>query len=130
MKKQILVLNLIGWLSFSAVAQDYGHLNVGAVTQSAGSRLTFDNGADFIGSYVKTLTYTNAGKYANLYQGNITLTALHSVNAFGEPTPGAAARGAFLVGEIVSVLGPEGGAFQFWETNSTVTPAVSIPTGS
>jgi len=111
-------------------AQDHGHLNVGATAQTNGAQLRFDNGADFIGDYVKTLTFTNAGKFANLFQGNITLTALHSANAFGEPAPGAPAPGAFILAEIVSVQGPEGGQFQFWETNSTTLPAVSISTGN
>src|SRR5262245_41154917 len=128
-----LLLEISAWVAFCSAnsrAQDHGHLNVGATAQTAGAKLTFDNAADFEQPYVKTLTFTNAGKFANLFQGNITLTVLHSTNAFGEPIPGAPAPGAFILAEIVAVQGPEGGQFQFWETNSTTTPAISIPTGT
>jgi hypothetical protein len=116
-----------------ALAQDvHGHLNVGAAGQNQNDKLVFANGSDFEvnSQYVKLLTYTNATKYAGLYQGNITLTALHSVNLLGEPDPNAPAPGAFVVGQIVSVSGPEGGLFGFWETNSTTAPGLSIPTGT
>jgi hypothetical protein len=130
--KYVVVASLIGAVLWTArtQAQDHGHLNVGAAAQTSGAQLRFDNGADFAADYVKTLTFTNAGKYANLFQGNITFTALHSLNAFGEPVPGAPAPGAFILAEIVSVAGPAGGRFQFWETNSVTTPAIGIPTGS
>jgi hypothetical protein len=113
-------------------AQDHSHLNVGAVSQTQGSKLTFENGADFAAAslYVKTLTFTNAGKYANLYQGNISLTALHSVDPLGNPQPGGPAPGSFIVAEVVSVKGPAGGAFQFWDTNSTTQPSFSAPVGT
>src|SRR3982751_5364777 len=104
--KRIFALGLLCSF-FPVFAQDHGHLNVGATSQNQGAKLTFDNGIDFTGNYVKSLTFTNAGKFANSYQGNITLTALHSVNPFGEPVPNAPAPGAFIIGEIVSVQGPQ-----------------------
>ena len=111
-------------------AQDHGHLNVGAVAQIQDAKLTFDNRADFIGDYVKTLNFATSGKYSNYYEGNITLTALHSTNVFGEPIPNAPAPGAFVVVEIVSVHGPEGGAFQFWDADTATAPTYDIPVGS
>lgn len=110
-------------------AQDHGHLNVGA----KGSTLTFENGAIFSPAtgYVKTLVFAASGKYAGFYQGNITLTALHSTNAFGEIDPAAPKPGAFIAAEIVSVEGPAGGAFAFWEnTSQTNSPTISIPAGT
>src|SRR6185436_1462697 len=46
-------------LTTSALAQDHGHLNVGAVSTNQDSQLIFDNGADFAtdANYVKTLDY-------------------------------------------------------------------------
>src|SRR4051812_21555944 len=101
-------------------AQDHGHLNVGAAGQSQGDKLIWSNGADFSasGAYVKTLLIATAQKYLGFFDGNITLTALHSIDAFGDPVVGGPAPGAFLVAEIISVAGPDGGAFGFWETNS------------
>lgn len=113
-------------------AQDHGHLNIGAKSQTQDAKLTFDNGADFTtGSlYVKTLTFSTTGKYAKFYNGNITLTALHATDAFGEAVVGGPAPGALIQAEIVSVQGPPGGFFQFWETNSTTAPTVVIPSGT
>lgn len=113
-------------------AQDHGHLNAGAASWDQGSKLRFDNGAVFSQSvgYVKTLTASQTGKYVGFYDGNITLTALHSVNAFGDPVAGSPAPGSFLIARIVSVDGPASGAFQFWETNSIAGgPKFSIPSG-
>ena len=114
-------------------AQDHGHLNAGAVSWDQGSKLRFDNGADFSQSvgYVKTLLALPTGKYVGFYDGNITLTALHSVNGFGDPVAGSPAPGSFLIARIVSVEGPAGGSFQFWETNSVAgAPTFSVPSGS
>lgn len=119
-------------MSLFVNAQDHGHLNAGAVAQEQNAPLSFDNGADFITNslYVKTMSYTNSGKYANYYQGNITLTALHAVDAFGDPVVGGPSPGSFIIAEIVSVNGPAGGAFGFWETNSVDLPTFDIPTGT
>jgi hypothetical protein len=125
--KKLLLSSVVCSLLCAAVsAQDHGHLNVGA----SGEKLTWDNGSMFAPPYVKTLLFTNSGQFANIYSGNITLTALHSTNPFGEIDPAAPKLGAYIVAEIVSVQGPIGGAFAFWETNSTTSPAVSIPTGT
>jgi hypothetical protein len=118
----------LSWLA-EGQAQDHGHLNVGAVARTQDAKLSFDNGSDFAiaSSYVKTLNFASTGKFAGVFEGNITLTALHANDAFGDPVPEAPLPGSFVVAEIVSVEGPRGGQFQFWETNSTTAPAFSIP---
>jgi hypothetical protein len=119
----------LGLAAAAAHGQDHGHLNVG----SSGHKLTWNNGADFAPGtgYVKTLVFTNGAKWANFYQGNITLTAMHSRDPFGEVDPAAPRNGAFIVAEIVSVEGPSGGAFAFWENTSTPgNPTASIPAGT
>jgi hypothetical protein len=116
-------LSVLAFSLISLVAQDHGHLNIGA----SSGKLTFDNGADFSGAYVKTLIFTNAGKYANFYQGNITFTALHSTNAFGEIDPAAPGLGAFVVAAVVSVEGPAGGEFAFWDSTGVTA---SFQTGT
>lgn len=107
-------------------AQDHGHLNVGA----SNGVLTWDNAAEFGRGYVKTLIFTNSGKFANVYNGNITLTAPHSTNAFGEVDVAAPKLGSFIVAELVSVQGPEGGAFSFWDSNTTNAPSITLPSGT
>jgi hypothetical protein len=126
----ILLTLTAAWVSR---AQDHGHLNVGAAGRNQGDMLIWSNGADFTasGPYVKTFLVSTAQKYLGFFDGNITLTALHSVDAFGDPVVGGPAPGAFLVAEIVSVAGPDGASFGFWETNSVAgTPTFSIPTGT
>ncbi len=115
----------------SSFAADHGHLNVGAVGTSQGDPLDFDNGADFAtnSAYVFTLVYTNGGTYSGYYQGNITLTALAATLAHAGPVPGAPALGSRIFAQIVSVTGPSGGSFAFWDAGATV-PTISIPSGT
>jgi hypothetical protein len=120
-KIRMSVLALSGAGLIATANAQHAHLNAGAESWNQNSRMIFENGADFAAAsgYVKTLVFTNDGTYANTFNGGITLTALHSTNAFGDPTPKASAPGSFVMAEIVSVQGPAGGHFAFWETNST-----------
>lgn len=119
--------------SQNLLAQDHGHLNVGAVAQTNGAPAKWDNGADFIASsgYVKTLDYTNAGKYAGYYQNNITPTVLPATGPFGGPVAGAPALGSLFHGRLSLLEGPAGGRFGFWESTSDAAsgPFVSIGVG-
>src|SRR5215510_9334827 len=105
----------------SLLAADHGHLNAGAVGTKQNDKLIFDNATDFAASsgYVKTLTFTNSGTYAGYFQGNITLTALAQTPGNAGPVPNAPALGSFIQAQLVSVEGPEGGAFSFWDTDAT-----------
>jgi hypothetical protein len=133
--KLVKILTMILGVAGGAVsveAQTHGHLNVGAEAAVQNAKLVFDNHAEFTteNGFVKTLVYTNAGKFAGYFQGNITLTGLHSTNAFGEPVAGAPAPGAFIQAQLVSVSGPAGGQFGFWDTNSADAPAFLVPVGT
>ena len=101
--------------------RSHGHLNVGATAGTQNSALIFANGSDFAPAthYVKTLIYTNAGKYVGLYQGNITLTALPRTAAHAGPDPSAPAFGSLIQASMVSVTGPVGGEFSFWENGAS-----------
>jgi hypothetical protein len=116
-------------LTVSASAQAHGHLYLGASSTNWGAQLIFDNAPAFVTSsgYVKTLLFTNASTYSNLFHGNITLTGLRRApgSDFGV---NAAANGSWLHASIVSVEGPAGGEFAFWENLST-TPTISVPCG-
>src|ERR1043165_4897884 len=111
-------------------AQDHGHLNAGAESQTPGSKLIFANGADFATNslYVKTLTFTNATKYAGYFHGNTTLTALPATAEHAGPDPQAAALGSYIFAQLVSLDGPEGGEFGFWEAPAT-SPSYTIKSG-
>jgi hypothetical protein len=124
----VLTLALVGE---SVVAQDHGHLNIGAMGTNQNDQLIFENGGIFETGYgyVKTLIYTNAFRYAGYYQGNITLTGLAATPDHLGPVPNAAALGSQLYAQLVSVDGPTGGEFAFWESGAT-TPTVSLATGT
>jgi hypothetical protein len=100
------------------------------VGTSQGDALAFDNGGLFDTStaYVFTLIYTNGSTYAGYYQGNITLTALAATPAHAGPVPGASALGSRLFAQVMSVDGPPGGAFGFWDTGAT-TPTITLSSG-
>lgn len=105
------------------------HLNVGAIGQNQNDALVWANADELAHSsgYVKALTPATSGRYAGLYNGNITLTSLHNTDS-GGPAPGS-----FLVAEIVSVMGPSGAFFGWWEAvdlGGSTTPTFSIATGS
>ncbi len=127
--QRLLVLGLLLLAGRTALAQ-HGHLNAGAVGTSQGDALSFANGAIFAESsgYVKQLTPATTGARAGYYTGSITLTALPATVANGGPAAGAAALGSFLQYGIVSVTGPAGGQFAFWEEGAT-TPTISYGVG-
>ena len=130
MLSSIVAMNLT-LLAESAVAQDHGHLNVGALGTNQDAQLIFDNGALFATNvdYVKTLDYAASGTYGGYYQGNITLPALAATAAHLGPVSNAPALGSWIFAQLVSVEGPAGGAFAFWETGATA-PSVSLLTGT
>ena len=125
-------LGAIGIASSALVvsAQDHGHLNVGAVSQDVGSKLIVANAVNFAtnSGYVKTLTYTNGATYAGYFQGNTTLTALPATANNAGPDPQAPALGSFIQAQIVSVEGPEGGEFSFWDTGAK-SPTITVKSG-
>lgn len=111
----------------STLAQ-HGHLNAGAIGQNQNDQLVWDNGAAFAAGsgYVQNMAFADSGRYAGLFNSGPTFTALSVTNA------GGSAAGSFLTAEIVSVAGPVGGQFAFWEGEDQgggSTPVFSILTG-
>lgn len=108
--KSGLVLAAMLLLAGKARAQ-HGHLNAGAVGQNQNDQLVWANGAEFAAGsgYVQEMAFAASGRYAGLFNSGPTLTALSLTNS------GGPAAGSFLTAEIVSVAGPVGGQFAFWE---------------
>lgn len=129
MKTMLAIGSALIALPFASHAQ-HGHLNAGAIGQNQGDPLLWANGDAFIASsgYVKTLTFTNDGRFANYYEGGITPTALPTTSDNGGPDAQASAPGSFLQLGIVKATGPIGGSFGFWEVGST-TPTLSLLSG-
>jgi hypothetical protein len=109
--------------------QDHGHLRIGAHGTNQGSQLYFYNGGDFASAshYVKTLVFTNSGRYAGYYQQNITLTVQAATPSYSGPEPDAPALGSYIRARLLSVKGP-GGEFSFWETGAT-NPTIRLVSG-
>lgn len=112
----------------STLKAQHGHLDAGATSHAQDSQLIWANGAAFAAGsgFVKQLDYTNSGRFAGHFQGSITLTALESTN-------GGSALGSFLQAQIVSVAGPAGGAFEFWDSTDlggSLVPTFVIPVGT
>jgi hypothetical protein len=130
--KSILLLTLgLSAATLTVRGQDHGHLRIGATNTAQGTPLYFYNGPDFAESsgYVKTLFYTNSGKYAGYYQGNVTLTVQAATPAFSGPEADPPAFGSLERATIVSVAGPAGGVFAFWENGAT-NPTISVACGA
>jgi len=134
MRKQFLSVLLIlncAPLIPRALAQDHGHLNIGAAGTNQNDELTFDNGRDFASSadYVKTLDFAATGAYAGYFQGNITFTVLAATPVHLGPVPNAPALGSWMFAQLASVDGPSGGAFGFWDTGA-IAPTISLTVGT
>lgn len=130
--KFVSLLSVFLFFNNPAHAQSHAHLNIGATGTNQNDPLAFDNGADFAinSDYVKTLTLTNAGKYAGFYAGNITLAVLAATSGYGGPVANAPALGSHIKAQIVFVDGPPGGSFGFWDADSTTAPTFSILSGA
>lgn len=133
MKKHLLFLAAMAAFFPTALrAQvDHGHANAGA----SGGQLIIENYNDFIGfdiamtyvplDYVYPGTGTNLTKYAGYYQGNVTFAVLAATGANGGPEANAPALGSYIYLKLVSVDGPDGGSFGFWESGA-LAPTYSM----
>lgn len=128
MKTMTTTATLAGALLLAAHGASAQHLNVGAAGQNEGDALTWDtHELGDVSTFAKQLTLSTSGRYAGFYNGNLTLTSLHNTDA------GGPALGSFIQAEIVSVAGPDGAFFGFWEgidLGGGVTPTFNIATGS
>ncbi len=113
------------------------HIYAGATGTNQGERCAFGNGRSFDATLTRfalpQVLRTN-GLNAGHYRGDaLTFSALAATPENGGPIPGAAAFGAQLAIEVVSVAGPPGGSFAFWEGDGesdlgTITFSLSVGT--
>jgi hypothetical protein len=117
MKHTLKSLLLPALLMGAAAAVQAQHIEAGAMGTTQGSQLYFENGATYVAGsgYLQRMTLATTGRYAGYVNTSITFTALSRLGGAEEASPNAAALGSFLELGIVSVQGPTGGAFQFWE---------------
>lgn len=113
------------------------HIYVGAVSTNQGGQAFFSNGALFdstLSSYSLPQILRTNGLNAGHYRGDaLTFSALAATIPNGGPIPGHAAFGAQLGVQVVSVAGPPGGSFAFWEGDGESdlgTITFSVPVGT
>lgn len=112
------------------VRAQHGHLEAGASSTSAGSALQFVNRDHFdsTSGFVQPLVWATEGPYAGFYHGNITMTVRAATAQRGGPEALHPALGSEVSVELVSVSGPPGGVFGFWETGAS-EPTFKVGTG-
>jgi len=128
----VAVLLMATLLNFSTLnAQAHGHLYIGAVGTNPGDALTFDNAADYgtNSGFVFTLNHTNDGTYAGYYAGNLTFAVLAATAENGSSSPFHPALGSLIYAQLISVEGPAGGEFAFWDSGAS-SPTAHLASGS
>jgi len=112
-------LAALGLSAFVLSTRADTHIFAGALGTNQNDKLNFSNGALFdatLSSFSFPQTLRTNGLNAGHYRGDvITFSALPGTPINGGPIPGCAAFGSRLAVQVVSVDGPPGGSFAFWE---------------
>lgn len=111
-------LVLLGLGVFTLPGRADTHLFAGALGTNQNDKLFFSNGSSFdatLSSFALPQILRTNGLNTGYYRGdNVTFTALAGTIPNGLAN-GHAALGAQLAVQVVSVTGPTGGSFAFWE---------------
>ena len=120
-----------------AAGHAHEHLAAGATAPNPGATLVLQNLADYgeASGYAFNLGAgtTNDAYLGYYYTGDLVFVALAATPNYGGPEPGAAALGAFVQIQLLSVEGPPGASFGFWETtqdgvdSTDLTWSVPVP---
>ncbi len=113
---QTILLILLYWPLGSAQADT--HIFAGAVGTNVQDALQFTTGHlyDTQSGYRFPMVLRDRGLNAGYFRGDVlTFTALSSTDLGTGQLVGRALLGSRLAVEVVEVLGPEGGSFDFWE---------------
>lgn len=115
----VLVGALLGLGAFALPSFGDTHIFSSAIGTNQNDKLNFSNGAAFdanLSTYSFPQILRTNGLNTGYYRGDVlTFTALAGTLANGGPIPGHAAFGSRLAVQVVSVAGPAGGSFAFWE---------------
>ena len=127
----------LGLSAFVLSASADTHIFAGALGTNQSDKLNFSNGALFdatLSSFLFPQTLRTNGLNAGHYRGDVvTFSALPATPINGGPIPGCAAFGSWLAVQVVSVDGPAGGSFAFWEGDGESSLGVitfSVPVGT
>src|SRR5262245_61192254 len=113
------VLVMLAFGAFILPSRADTHIFAGALGTNQNDKLYFSNGNLFsasLTSYSFPQVLRTNGLNAGYYRGDIlTFSALAATIPNGGPIAGHAALGSRLAVQVVSVAGPPGGSFAFWE---------------
>lgn len=113
------IIVVLGWGASLLPGRADTHIFGGALGTNQNDKLFFSNGGAFdatLGGYYFPQVLRTNGLNAGHYRGEvISFTALAALPENGGPIPGHAAFGAQLAVQVVSLAGPAGGSFAFWE---------------
>ncbi|MFO1512169.1 MAG: hypothetical protein U1F83_04520 [Verrucomicrobiota bacterium] len=128
---------LLGLGAFALPSFGDTHIFSGALGTNQNDKLFFSNGSAFdanLGNYSFPQILRTNGLNAGYYRGDVlTFTALAGTLANGGPITNHAAFGSRLAVQVVSVDGPPGGSFAFWEGDGESDLGVitfSVPVGT
>lgn len=128
---------LLGLGAFALPSFGDTHIYLGAVGTNQNDKLNFSNGAAFdanLGTYSFPQILRTNGLNAGYHRGDVlTFAALAATLPNGGPITGHAAFGSRLAVQVVSVAGPPGGIFAFWEgdgENALGEITFSVPVGT
>jgi hypothetical protein len=131
------LLTLLAVAAQGGRLQAHDHLAAGATSSLPGAALVFQNDGDFGGDtrFVFNLTAgtTNGAYLGYYYTDDLVFIALAATPNNGGPEPGAAALGTYVQVKLLSVEGPPGASFGFWETSqegvdsTNLTWSVPVP---
>jgi hypothetical protein len=128
-------------LAASAGAQVHGHINAGITDPDTNGAdqddpLAFysDEIPDFEsgGGFAVSMSLSETGRFAGYYNGSQTFTVLSALSGLPEDEDHPALN-SFIQLQLVSVTGPAGGTFGFWESTGLgggSTPTFSLAVGA
>ena len=114
-----LILAVLGLGTLTLPSRADTHIYAGALGTNQNDKCYFSNGGGYdatLSSYaLPQILHTN-GLNAGYFRGDaLTFSALAATPVNGGPVVGCAAFGSRLAVQVVSVAGPSGGSFAFWE---------------
>lgn len=128
---------VLGWGASLLPGRADTHIYAGALGTNQNDKLHFSNGSAFhagLSSYAFPQVLRTNGLNTGHHRGDvITFTGLAALPENGGPISGHAAFGAQLAVQVVSVQGPPGGSFAFWEgdgESSLGDITFSVPVGT
>ncbi len=126
------IISYFALLIVPSVLAQHSHFVAGAESPVQGAKLIAVNGNDFlhISRYVRNLSFSTSGTYANYYSASCPFVVAAATPPFGGPEANAPALGSFIEMDFISLHGPAGGGLGYWEAGQTGSATFSLEVGT